>query len=62
MEKTGITTGTKLKAWVCRLCPVCIVARRYPDSGLSRKVRAMEKDCPFCRAYQRIKAERPPNS
>lgn len=57
-EPSPITFGTRAKAFICRICPVCIVARRRPDSAFARKVAEMEKDCPFCRAYRRLRQHR----
>jgi len=43
----------KVLAQVCRICPACIVRRRYPDSGYGRFMEKVERACPFCRAYDR---------
>ncbi|MBN2312046.1 MAG: hypothetical protein JXR94_23915 [Candidatus Hydrogenedentes bacterium] len=45
---------TKILAQVCRLCPACILRRRYPESGFAKVMRSAEKGCPFCRAYDRL--------
>ena len=41
-------------AFMCQICPFCIAARRHPDSKYAAKLRAMEKNCPACRAYAEI--------
>ena len=51
------TTGVKLKALVCAFCPFCAVARFYSESAFARRLRKMEKNCPFCRAYGELKKE-----
>ncbi len=51
-----ITAGTRVKAFVCRMCVLCIARRRWPQSGYARMMNALEKNCPFCRAYARLQA------
>ena len=36
---------------ICRICPLCIIARKYPDSGFARMIKSWSSICPFCRAY-----------
>ena len=43
---------TKLLATFCRFCPVCIVARKFPESAFAKKVKELERNCPACRAYR----------
>ncbi len=45
-------------AGVCCACPVCAFRRRYPALSISRVVGALEKYCPFCRAYARWRRRR----
>lgn len=52
------STGTRLKAWLCRVCPFCVAARRWPDSRYARKLRKIEQNCPFCRAHARVFGKR----
>lgn len=40
-------------AAVCRICPLCIAKRQWPDSRFAKFMGAIEKYCPFCRAYDR---------
>ncbi len=42
----------RVLAFVCQVCPFCIVARRYPKSGFALTMGKLEKTCPFCRAYR----------
>gem|GEM_PF-484328 len=42
----------RILAWVCRVCPVCIVRRRFPASSFAKTVKKFEQSCPFCRAYE----------
>jgi hypothetical protein len=41
-------------AQVCRVCPACIAKRRFPDTSFARFMSGMEKNCPFCRAYEKL--------
>ncbi len=41
----------RLLAFICRVCPVCICARRWPRSWVARFVRWYSPWCPACRAY-----------
>lgn len=47
-------------AQVCRVCPACILRRRLPGSGYAHFMNRIEKNCPFCRAYDDLygKADR----
>lgn len=47
----------RMLAMVCAVCPLCIVARRVPDSAWARLMRRLERGCPFCRAYRRCHAK-----
>ncbi|OIO74774.1 MAG: hypothetical protein AUJ85_04720 [Elusimicrobia bacterium CG1_02_37_114] len=42
-------------AFVCVLCPLCIVARAKPQSDWAEFVHGLSKICPFCWAYKKIK-------
>ena len=39
----------KALAQVCRVCPACILRRKFPDSSYGRLMRRIERTCPFCR-------------
>ena len=52
-ESDRITVWQRALAGVCKVCPFCVAARRWPDSKFSRFWRQTERHCPFCRAYQR---------
>jgi len=41
----------KVLAAVCRICPLCILRRRWPDSFYGRLMSYVERCCPFCLAY-----------
>ena len=45
---------TSILATVCRLCPLCICARLWPNSLLAKAVKRIEKFCPACRAQSKI--------
>jgi len=44
-------------AAICRICPLCIVRRKWPDSAYGRFMKKVEAGCPFCRAYDRQMAQ-----
>ena len=46
---------TKIMAAVCKFCPFCIAARKWPDSAYAKKLKKLEKNCLFCKAYSRLK-------
>jgi len=50
-----ITWATKAKAFICRICPICCAARRWPQSRYAQRVAVVTKDCPFCKAYVRLR-------
>lgn len=45
----------KLLAFVCNICPLCIIARALPDSKFAKGMVGFGKICPFCRAYKKLK-------
>ncbi len=47
---------TRILAFVCSVCPVCVAARRWRRSWVARFVRWYSPVCPFCRAYRRLHA------
>jgi len=51
-----IDKKTKVLAGFCRVCPFCIAARQWPNSAYAKKLKAIEKNCPFCNAYSKLKA------
>jgi len=52
-----IDIKTKVLAAFCRVCPFCIAARHWPDSSYAKKLKEIEKNCPFCKAYLKLKAQ-----
>ena len=46
---------TRLLAACCSACPLCMCARQWPDSGFAKAMRKIEKNCPACKAYARLK-------
>ena len=50
-----IPLGLRWMALVCRVCPCCIVARRWPNSAFARKFKKVQHVCPFCRAHEKVK-------
>ncbi len=45
----------KLLAFVCYICPLCIIARALPDSKFAKGMKEFSKICPFCIAYRKNK-------
>lgn len=45
----------KMMAFVCKICPPCIFARKYPEAKFSKFVEKEKKICPFCKAYDEAK-------
>ena len=54
-EKVHIPVGLRVMAFFCRICPCCIIARRFPDSLFARKFRKIQHRCPFCRSYKKVR-------
>ena len=54
---------TRLGAFICQICPLCIARRRWPQSKFARQMARLEKNCPACRAYRRVqnRTEEPRN-
>jgi hypothetical protein len=51
----------RVKAFFCKwLCPLCIPARRWPDSRYARKIKVIRDECPFCKAFVEVKRLREP--
>jgi hypothetical protein len=49
-------TGLVLRvfAFICSVCPVCLVRRRWPGSLFGRTTARIERFCPFCKAYWKL--------
>ena len=43
----------RVLAFLCRICPFCICARQWPESGFAKVLARIEKLCPACIAYAR---------
>lgn len=46
----------KLFALLCHVCPLCIIARAFPDSKFAKGMKEFGKICPFCIAYRKAKS------
>jgi len=44
----------KLMAAVCACCPMCILARKYPQGKVAKIVEKEKAHCPFCKAYDEL--------
>ncbi|MFB3896218.1 MAG: hypothetical protein ACE14V_07945 [bacterium] len=42
-------------AGVCSCCPLCILKRKFPNSKYATTMNRVERFCPFCKAYYKIK-------
>lgn len=49
-------TFTKLLASGCKICPLCVVARKFPASRFAKAVSKFSNVCPFCIAYRKAKS------
>ncbi len=47
--------GTRVMAFLCRVCPLCVPARRWPVSHYARKIRVVQERCPCCGARVEVK-------
>ena len=50
---------TRMLALLCAICPLCIAARRWPDSAWARFIHRVERSCPFCKAYRICHTNKP---
>ena len=51
----GSPSRTKrLLAFYCRICPLCVAARHWPQSAFARALTRIERTCPCCRAYSEL--------
>jgi len=50
-----IPIGLRVLAFVCRICPCCVIARRWPDSAFAGKFRKVQRHCPFCRGHEKVR-------
>jgi len=48
----------KLIGSICYICPLCIIARVFPDSKFAKGMEGFGKICPFCRANKKLKSSR----
>lgn len=48
----------RILASVCSCCPFCIARRAWPTSWYGKFMAAIERYCPFCKAYDEIHANR----
>jgi len=48
----GKKMDKKFLAFICKICPFCIIARLFPDSFIGKFIRKTEDDCPACKAYK----------
>jgi len=47
----------KILAAFCQICPLCIVARKFPQSKFAKMIKSLSSICPFCKAYKKEKEE-----
>ena len=59
MEKR-LSAGTRALAFCCTVCPFCILKRKWPRSTYARVMNSIERCCPFCRSYAKVRAHAPP--
>ncbi|MFH1562735.1 MAG: hypothetical protein ABIF11_04860 [Nitrospirota bacterium] len=44
----------KMLAFVSMICPVCNLARRFPESKFAGMIEKERKNCPACKAYKEL--------
>ena len=44
----------KTLAMLCKICPFCNIARRFPASKFAKAMVKAEKNCPACNAYREL--------
>jgi rubrerythrin len=44
----------QILAFICKVCPACNVARRWPNSSFAKRLAQAEKNCPACKAYKQV--------
>ena len=49
-----VPIALRIPAAVCRICPLCIVRRRRPDSVLAKLYAKIAGSYPFCIAYGKV--------
>jgi hypothetical protein len=47
----------RIFAFICQICPLCFVARRFPESKFALGMKQLSKICPFCLAYKEMKKD-----
>lgn len=47
---------SKLFAFICYICPLCIIARAFPDSKFAKGMKEFAEICPFCKAYKKVQS------
>ena len=51
----GADLITNMLASACRVCPLCICARRWPASRFAKAIQKIERSCPACKAYAKMR-------
>lgn len=64
-KQEKISVFTRVLAFLCNICPLCFVSRRWPESRLAKWSESVRKRCLVCKAYNKvrhvqIKAVEPP--
>lgn len=54
-EQRDVSRSTRALAVVCRVCPACLVVRRRPRSAFAKAFAKIQRACPFCRAYDKVR-------
>ena len=54
MDESKPGVGKWVLANLCRVCPFCIAAKIFPNSGFAKKLKSVESNCPACRAYYEV--------
>ena len=49
-----VSKKKRILAFFCKVCPFCVLARKWPGSRFAKFMGRFDKHCPFCRAYKEI--------
>ena len=53
-EADRIGKTDKILAFICGICPFCILVRKFPESKYAAFMTKAERNCPACKAYKRV--------
>ena len=54
-EQNHISTGTRILASLCVICPFCMATRLWPNSRFAKWWEKVQRRCICCKAYNKLK-------